>query len=228
MEVRLNTFKFALLFLFASVSQFSYAQQVTNSPDDDDAVVIVDDKTTREINKGSSEYNRINKNYLVTVQLYGYGPVSGRGVGLTLGKFLDRNSLVLFEGTRNTSDSEFSSTENIKNYSLGVHFKKYEKNSFYWRMGGDYRTTSFNISNGSSRAFESESVNFTAAIGNQWYWRSFTLGVDWLGASVPLISKIKSESASGAYTIASLDDDKKKYTTDTTYIFTRFYVGIAF
>lgn len=225
----MNSLKLFITFLLLTASQLSYAEQtVTAASDDDDAVVVVDDKATREIHKGSSEYNRMNKNFVATVQLFGYGPVSGRGVGLTLGKFLDRNSLVLLEGVRNTTESEFSSTENIKNYSLGVHFKKYEKNSFYWRMGGDYRTTSFNITNGSTRAFESESVNFTAAIGSQWYWRSFTLGIDWLGASVPLYSKIKSDSATGAYTIADLDSDKKKYTTETTWIFTRFYVGIAF
>ena len=224
----MNTIKLLATFLILSASQITYAQQVVPTTDDDDAVVVVDDKSTREIYKGSSEYNRMNKNYVVTAQLYGYGPVSGRGVGLTLGRFLDRNSLVLLEGLRNTTESEFSSTESIKNYSLGVHFKKYEKNSFYWRMGGDYRTTSYNINNGSTRAFESESLNFTAAIGSQWYWRSFTLGVDWVGASVPLYSKIKSESATGVYTLANLDDDKKKYTTETTYIFTRFYLGIAF
>ena len=224
----MNTIKLFITFLIITASQLTYAEQVTATTDDDDAVVVVDDKSTREIHKGSSEYNRMNKNYMVAVQLYGYGPVSGRGVGLTLGKFLDRNSLVLLEGVRNTTESEFSSTENIRNYSLGVHFKKYEKNTFYWRMGGDYRTASINITNGSTRAFDSESVNFTAAIGSQWYWRSFTLGVDWLGASVPLYSRIKSESATGNNTTADNDADKKKYTTETTYIFTRFYVGIAF
>ncbi len=198
------------------------------TPSDDEEVVVVDEKSTREIHKGSSEFNRMSKSFLATAQLYGYGPISGRGVGLSLGKFVERNSVVLFEAIRNNAENEFSSTESIKNSSIGLHFKKFEKNSFYWRMGTDYRATSYSYTAGSSKAFDSESVNFTAALGSEWFWRSLTLGVDWIGASVPLYSKIKNETVTGIYTTTDLDDNKKKYTTETTGIYFRFYVGVAF
>ncbi len=211
--------------------QMVKAQQAapTTVNDDDDVVVIVDDKTTREIRRGSSEYNRMNKNYLIAAQLYGHGPISGKGVGLSLGKFADRNSLILLEWVRNSAEAEYTGAESLRNYSVGLHFKKFEKNTFFWRMGADYRYASYSYAGATSaKSFESDSFNFSTAIGTEWFWRSFTLGVDWIGASVPLYSKVKNEVVSGAFTSSSLDDERKKYTTDTTGVYARFYVGLAF
>ena len=50
-----------------------------------------------------------------------------------------------------------------------------------------------------------ESINLDIGIGNRWYYNNFSIGVDWVGLSQPVISLKKS----APFVEETTDDDKK-------------------
>ncbi len=227
--------KIMLVILVASSGAFSQtvrtvevAPAPTEIVEDNKEIIVLDEKNARAVTRGSSEFNRMNKKYSITTQIFGYGPVSGQGIGLAYGQFLNRNSLVLFEWVKNNSTSQdLNRNETLTNFSVGAHFKKYTKDFYYWRMGADYRYADYDFTSTSSRGFKIDTVNVSIGAGVQWYWENFTAGVDAVGASIPLFTNSRKEDV-GIFSKSSLDDAKKKYVTDTTWILGRAYVGVAF
>lgn len=203
-------------------------------------------KTVEEdvVIQGSSAHNRIEREFQVTAQLTGIGPSLSGSTGLQFGLFLDRNSLVVFELTKGTlwsesslSSSRTGSTYDITTNSLGVHYKKFTGNSFYYRIGGDYRTVNYDYqfvwtaSPTDTRHFKGTSLAATFVIGNQWQWENFTLGCDWVGLTMPLTSSVSDRrvvSTDMDYDNKRVDDDIDLYTKNTSLNLLRFYLGASF
>ncbi len=163
-------------------------------------------KKTYGIVRDSSEFNRMNKKYEAFVILTGSGPNSLATTGLSLGYHYTMNDLFILEGTGGRYADGFSFLSNGKSntdltaQSFGFHFKQFTGNSFYYRVGLDYRNLTYKYSYGPNASsqfeeagFKGESLAASFYIGNQWQWENFTLGCDWIGVSAPIYSQIKDE-----------------------------------
>jgi hypothetical protein len=111
---------------------------------------------------------------------YGYG----------LGAFLGDDTIMEVGYTGLEED------EDRQEWSHGgfVHAKLFRGNSFYGVLGvsGRERGPLATPMRGATR--EQALADF--AIGNQWQWRHFTLGCDWVGVSVPFYTQVTESDAS--------------------------------
>lgn len=209
--------------------------------------VVVVKRSAKEIYADSSEANRIDKKFDIHYTLIGVDANSVSGQGLTFGYFVDRNKQILVEAksgkgavTRyryesyNGISKEWSTDAQIK--QVGFHYKHFVGNSFYYRVGGDYRTVDYKydlsgsfFNDVSSSSFKSTAIIGSFVIGNQWQWENFTLGCDWIGLAAPLTYSISGDKTpTSASEKADFDSDKKLYVTDSSGILLRFYLGASF
>ncbi len=205
-----------------------------------DPVQVIDRPQSDSVYRDSSAFNRINKSFSINYIALGLGPSRSGTIGLNLGFFLDRNSLIDLEvvNGRPLYTSWFTSSEyDIKTNSFGVHYKHFAGNSFYYRIGVDYRNVDytyisrdiFTSAELSRSRFKGSSVTATVLIGNQWQWENFTLGCDWIGAAVPITSQTDSESVTGTSPNPNnLADDKNNLLNTTASLALRFYLGASF
>ncbi len=227
--------RISLLFLAFSLSaHLSFAE--------DAPVVIIQPqkKTINEVISESSEFHRMNKSYLITAQLLGQGPGLGSNrSGATVGKYLDRNSLITIDFTKanNLKFNGYYSDYELSELTIGFSYKKFASNSFYYKTGLDYRKmnyhyTSRNISTSiidRENKFQAESIVVSFSIGNQWQWENFTLGCDWVGYSMPLYANIYDESSVGTTSfVGYMKDDQDDYVRNGVMTLLRFYLGASF
>ncbi len=203
-----------------------------------DEAQIVDKPQT--IFRDSSEHNRMNKKFSLTYMAFGVGPNRSGSIGGTASLLLNRNASVDFEyvSGRPLYTNWFSwSDYDVRTSSYGIHYKQFTGNSFYFRVGADYRTvkyryTSRDIFTGevnSTNRFEADSVTATILIGNQWQWENFTLGCDWIGVALPVTTHITSESVSGPYPNPQyMKEDQDWLVKNSASIGLRFYLGASF
>lgn len=214
----------------------------------DNAPIIVEKR--HEIEKDSSEHNRINKKFETSAILLGSGPnATGGNSGISIGYYFDLNKMIILEGTGNTHNqngnafySSSSSGGNISSHaftktsSYGIHFKHFTGNSFYYRIGADYRTVEYKYNFQSEEmGFNGDSITASFYIGNQWQWDSFTLGCDWVGLSAPISSKIKDSYKNSAaqthdadYYDRKLNRETDDYIKNININLLRFYLGASF
>ncbi len=204
----------------------------------DETPVVVVPKPTEDINTGhiTSAENRKNKSYFLAGQVAGVGPsesYDNLGSSLFGGLYIDPNSLVLLDYTKGYGPTLcLWCSESIKTNSVGLSYKHFTANTFYFRAGADYRTVDYSYLSSSNSSnqykFKGESVTASFSIGNQWQWENFTLGCDWVGYSLPVYSRIYTESSTGSPTLSSISDDQDRYVKNGTFSFVRFYLGATF
>jgi len=189
--------------------------------------------------RDSSAFNRIDKKYQATAILIGIGPSLSGTYGLQGSYFLTRNQLLMLEVTggklnygTSISGSQSGSSGDLKTSSIGLHYKHFSGNSFYWRGGFDFRraTETYNYA---SDYYKFTGTSFAAnfQIGNQWQWEYFTLGCDWIGVSVPLSHSFSDEQTSAtapSYYAGWLSDDEDLFVKRTNLTLLRFYLGASF
>lgn len=190
--------------------------------------------------RDSSEYNRMNKNFSLTYMAFGVGPNRSGSIGGTVSLFLNRNSLIDFEyvNGRPLYTNWFSWSEyDVRTSSYGIHYKQFTGNSFYFRVGADYRTVKYKYTSrdiftdeiNSISRFEGDSVTATVLIGNQWQWENFTLGCDWIGIALPVTTTISSESVTGISPDSRyMKEDQDWLVKNPASIGLRFYLGASF
>lgn len=116
----------------------------------------------------SSEHHRMNKNYTLTAQLTGYAVSPVPAAGVNFGLFLGRNSILQAELSKGTLPFWFF---NMNATTLGANYKHFFGNSFYGKVGADYRSISASdIDTGYTRQSgifgEAQSIVANVAIGN--------------------------------------------------------------
>lgn len=124
--------------------------------------------------------------------------------GLNFAYFIDRDLQlqaeiaggVYTEGSWDIFNIGYRDRKRTEMRSYGVHLKSFVSNTFYLNYGLDWREYDYQYSNsGTEAAFGSQSLNASLLIGNQWQWKNFTLGCDWVGWSQPVaFQKITSEN----------------------------------
>jgi len=187
--------------------------------------------------EGTSEHNRMDKQYSLNLVALGFGPSVATSSGVNAGLFLDRNNLLELEyvsGRPLTIDWGNSYDHlDSKTSSFGVHLKHFAGNSFYVRGGLDYRmadydyTYNYSSTDKGESKFNGDSIAATVIIGNQWQWQNFTLGCDWIGVALPITSQVKSESVVGDKPYY-FEKDKDTLLKKTATVLLRLYAGASF
>lgn len=218
-QLALSTFFSLLLPL---TSQAAQAEDVYIVKKFDNAVI-----------EDSSAHNRIGQDYVLTYET-GFAVAPAPGAGLTFGKYLNRNSLV----QANISSGAFPFFFfTMFTSTATVNFKKFVGNSFYYRAGAgvrDIKVQDWDINRSTFKGQEigrSQSLVGDLAIGNQWQWKYFTLGVDWIGIMPSLATLQSKTDTSGIRNEA----DRQKAMEDwdqiaklTTTQLLRFNIGASF
>lgn len=222
------------------LSLFSFAEEVKTSGNKEYNIV----DQPEAIYKNSSEHMRIDKKYQVNGYLFGIGPNIASTTGVEAGLFLDKDSLLLAQITQGNSrynySSSYGSDYKFDTTSVGVHYKKFVSNSFYVKLGGDYRTADYSYKYRSSlgsnydtdRSFKGTSTAITFQIGNQWQWENFTIGCDWVGYTMPVLSNISSENVTSpsdyAYDLKRNQEEQDTLVKNGHLNLLRFYLGLSF
>ncbi|HWU43533.1 MAG TPA: hypothetical protein VN132_08850 [Bdellovibrio sp.] len=190
--------------------------------------------------RDSSEQYRMNKKFTAQWQVVGVGPTGTIQAGLTLGMFLSRNDLVQVEwahGSNEVNDNALTTWSIVRataeGTSVGVNYKHFAGNSFYFKGGVDYRTISYEYNDSWSPEvynFKGRGVDASFLIGNQWQWDNFTLGCDWVGITVPLSHEITEEkiTSSQVGTNSDLKKAEDHYLKNAIAQGLRFYMGLSF
>ncbi len=205
--------------------------------------------------EGSSEANRIGKVFSANYIAGGVGPNLSFGPGLSLGYHINSNQIVLLElrssalkgrlltssSLSNVLEEDWSENYTGSSQDIGVHLKQFTSNSFYFRLGIDYHTANIRIYesdfvkyrdlDGEAR-IKGNAINGSFAIGNQWQWANFTLGVDWIGFALPLTSKVSTNN-NGRFNYESDNERyyqqvKETYLAGNSVILLRTYLGASF
>lgn len=167
-------------------------------------IVIVKGRSL--IQEDSSEHMRLDKKHLLQLSSTSssrIGLLFGVKSSFTYGRFLNRNDLVLLGlGSGSGSDifSElFAQTVQTKMKFVNVGYRHFFGNSFYLSTGLEYQELSHEGTERSWFSSKHDILNYSRlslkiwnaslAIGNQWQWQNFTIGVDWLGILAPIASQ---------------------------------------
>lgn len=159
----------------------------------------------------SSQEGRSNKKYEFTFQTGGdYRMSPSQLAGMY---FIDANNLVGLKVGVDRTGEDFQT-------SIATQYKRYFGNSFYaagevFYLNTREDTTGFIndiFSLSESREAQYTSLGAGVRIGNQWTWKHFTLGCDWIGVGHRMVS-FKKESP-------NLDD--------TVFTFFNFIIGASF
>jgi hypothetical protein len=182
----------------------------------------------------SSEHRRLKKDYSLTAQVTGFAVSPVPAAGVNFGFFLNRNSVLQAEFSKGTLPIYFF---NMNATTLGANYKHFFGNSFYGKIGMDYRSISASdINTGytkkSGTIGEAESLVANVAIGNQWQWENFTLGCDWIGINPPL-AVLNTTYNTDNTDLSDSDRDQLNRSWEgvakvTSYQFLRFYLGASF
>lgn len=187
--------------------------------------------------------NRRDKNFSLTANLIGvtHNLIT---TGISFGKYLNSNSLIVIELSSGFYDSnsysllDYSYSYHAKGQLVGLYWKNFAGNSFYTKLGVENNRVAYNyrsnISGFSSdvkyeRSFEGTATSAAFTLGNQWQWRNFTLGCDWAGVSIPLSSSTSNDVHDGSTGQRErLENEKDHYVKNVSIRALNFYLGASF
>jgi hypothetical protein len=203
-----------------------------------------------KVDKSTSAYNRKDKSFYLLATPMGIGPSMTPESSAGVGAMLNSRMALQFEIGGGESgnfmplaDSEGSSK--ARSLSSSASFKYFLGNSFYLKSGIDYRRMNYDYSstggtlyttNGYTNYtynFEGDSWAASLVIGNQWQWKTFTMGCDWFGVTAPFASNVSSENiniqtATTKDIVGDMRDKESRYLKDVAFQALRFYVGASF
>jgi hypothetical protein len=170
------------------------------------------------------------------------------GTGVTFSWFISRNTQLeagYFEEEWNKIHYENSITRTSKFSTLRL--KHFVRNSFYFTGGGGTRELYYehNVPSSSSEApIPRASYRFVQketqlivdlAVGNQWQFKGFTIGCDWLGISLPRKTLSQSIQIEGTPPVDTGNGDMRyndkalfRIINGTEWWLTRAYIGWSF
>ena len=157
---------------------------------------------------------RKNKKFSVDLSLIGV-QFNTSSYGIEGSYFLDSDTVISVEAIllsnygitpKNTEGQDLNNSisdetdnlwqENGEGYAIGVNFKRFLTNTLYLKGGGYYRNQKIVSSTASIGGvlIESESdfgevndLGASLSVGNQWQWKNFTIGADWIGFNQSLL-----------------------------------------
>ena len=231
--------RFCLMLITLAVPSFVWAaapDSLNEEISGEDSQVTILKKKKDSVYEGTSEHNRMDKEYTLSAQVVGLNSPGIVGSGINFGWYQSRNLIWQIETTfHNERQGIF---HRPTGNSLGLHLKYFPGNTFYMNSGLDYRQIDYNdryyISYDSgyqTARFKSRSVALTYGIGNQWQWENFTLGCEWVGIAAPIASEVTDSVIPERISRYDNDDykaDIKRYSSDGALTLVRFYLGASF
>lgn len=209
--------------------------------------VSVIPKSQEYVIEDSSGHNRLNKKISIVAQLFGAESYTlGNTTGIKASYFLNRNSQLglSFDSVKNDRYQErFLFINSYSSTGVELSFKQFFGNSFYLTSGVRHQNISISDSDRSIfyedeyYAWEAKGTRTSAllAIGNQWQWENFTMGVDWIGLGLPFASSYKEKALSNGAELSSspgyrneIEQIKKENFKENYALALRFYLGASF
>lgn len=180
----------------------------------------------------SSGPERESKKYFAVGEI-GFPVFPVPSVGLQAGVFLGPRDALQLEATTGRIGWLFF---NIKTTTAGLHYKHFFGNSFYGKLGGDYRKVVIGdpdvpvVGSEIGEVGTAESITASFALGNEWQGDRFTFGIDWIGLMVPVTILHGDLDTSGITGTAKSDLDKVWDGLAKTWSLqlARFYLGVSF
>lgn len=170
--------------------------------------------------------NRSDKTVSLTVTPIGLGPAGDLVRGLSLGYFVNKNTIISLEQMNGSMFLTGDTTDHVELNSYGAFVKQfipiigesfYVKGGATWNHITNFRNHSHSSSTAKLTQFDATTVDAVASLGNEWQARNFTLGCDWIRY---------------AYTIqknVSVDDGGFDHPLgDTNIALLYFYLGFSF
>lgn len=184
------------------------------------------------VSSGGSLQNRLDKDFTIQLQPVGLSAIGTNESLLILGYYIDSNNILQLEAGAGRSDFEMKwdgqseDKEVLKGESVGLHYKHFFGNSFYVKLGADYRGIKYTgkILDPHFASIDGTSGVASIVVGNQWQWKTWTAGCDWIGGGLPFATFVSSTNGSAADVAAA----KKKYLEDAFVQGLRIYVGATF
>lgn len=200
-------------------------------------VKIIDNGPTKLVYRDTSEANRIGKKVSINFEPIGIGPIGTFETGFSAAYHINRNNLLQLEYGFG-GHTMYYGTDNTTNYKgrhLGLHYKHFAGNSFYFKTGFDFRQIQLSYEDltgpdTEAYEFEGNTIGASFTIGNQWQWENFSIGCDWFGLSAPLTKEVTSENIKVASSFAekNMKSDQDSYLDRTNIQLLRLYVGYSF
>jgi hypothetical protein len=185
--------------------------------------------------EGRSAANRQDKKWgwFGDVSGLNIGNINMYNLGVGVNYFINPNNLIVAEiGTGTNVDfvSSFGGdTVNGWTNWQGIYYKHFFNNSFYIKGGIEFTEVRYNVTHYELTDYsQSAYINLYSlyvAIGNQWQFRTFTLGCDWVAADLPFANTSYSETDVGTPNNAW---NLKSNLTNGGLTVARFYLGMNF
>lgn len=175
------------------VCSFSFGQTSQKGFEDGKQLI-----TTSLVEKTSKE-NRKDKRYEGTVS---YGPDYKEITQQAMfSKYLDNDSIIGLKigYTKNRSSKNWNHSQS----NISLQYKRYVSNSFYFAPEIVYLGTQAKNLDADSLSQNTGSNVLGAGlrIGNQWHWKNFTMGCDWIGVGQALIYLKNTQEINGYATL---------------------------
>lgn len=180
--------------------------------------------------KTTSEMNRQDKSFEINGLVAGVGIDKTQEGGFVLGYYLNPQSIIEFDFGVGEDGDDLDITKKRTHYA-GIMFKRFFGNSFYARGGFKYHymnaLTDYAYGNGYE--YKGERFSGVFAVGNQWQWKNFTFGIDWISVSGPISARTFDERINGEnYYQNTLDYVKDRFTNDSFITSPNIYIGASF
>ncbi|WP_413290176.1 hypothetical protein [Bdellovibrio sp. HCB337] len=222
-------------FVYVTLSML-VALPAFSAPYQEEQIVII--PKPKGILEDSSEHHRIDKEHIVMAQIFGAASAPAMGVGITIGSYQDRNNILQFEissGNASVGSDIIGPRYDMHVDTLGMNLKHFFGNSFYTKTGVDIRSmklkgTYNDFDNNGVTTGSSRSVTGTLAIGNQWQWENFAMGVDWIGIN-PVINTMETNFRSTNTNLTektSIEKEWKNLARGYGGQLMRFHLGMSF
>lgn len=167
------------LFLFLSSTQL-FAEELKKDKDED----VYANKGNIDVGVSkSSPINRKDKKVSINVGA-GYETVTAV-FSFSLGYFVDKDLIIEARGAYGEDESEIGASTAVKRSStasLGLKF--FTNESFYIKPAFEYISViddDKNLVPAANAREELKGMGFSFVVGNQWQYKNFTIGVDWVG-----------------------------------------------
>lgn len=131
----------------------------------------------------TSEQNREGLKYQFVGSLSGVQHSFTPNPSVEASYFINKNTQI---SLRHNKYNESYESEQFSNEGqvIQLGYKNFNSNSFYYRPSVFFREMKIEDTEDTSYVFRDLGVGY--AIGNQWQWKNFTLGCDWVGANIRL------------------------------------------
>lgn len=217
--------------LFAPLPALARPLHPPSGPDPD-PTPLVRDSELAEYRERRLEYNRRDKTVMLAVELAGFGS-RGFQQALRVGFFLSRNWILELQAGQGGA-ALYGDVYLAKNYTFGqLSLKYFTGNSFYLFGGLAYdHVVARDVVWTADASFIGEMGSALVGIGNQWQWKSFTLGCDWVAAGLAIHPHITRSDLSGTLSSSNqntFDEAQDDFDRQTSLFYvTRFYLGFTF